>query len=263
MSETGTENYRDPGEVPVLDWIDKTLIDIDPDYQRGLDDGRVSRIVEWFDWSSFGAIVVAPVPDTGRYHCTDGQHRLAAAKLHPAVDVVPAVIIPVSGKVAEASNFIAINRDRRNSTALDRYWAELAAEDPEAVTIKQVCERAGVSIQRYPALDYKPGQTVAVSAIRAVVDKWGAMRGREILQVLAKAELMPIKGEQIRAAEILLTDDEFRHDVEPEALSDAISDNAEEFGMEAKAFAKTHRLPAAKAFASVWFRRCKKRRKTG
>lgn len=253
--------YRDPGEVPVLDWIDKNLIDIDPDYQRGLDDARVQRIVEWFDWSSFGAIVVAPAGEGGRYNCTDGQHRLAAAKLHPAIEVVPAVIIPITGKMAEAANFIAINRDRKNITALDRYWAELAAEDPEAVTIKQVCERAGVSIQRYPALDYKPGQTVAVSAIRAVVDKWGAMRGREILQVLAKAELVPIKGEQVRAAEILLTDDEFKHDVEADALTDAIAGNEEDIAAEAKAFAKTHRMPVARAFASVWFRRCRKKRR--
>lgn len=248
--------YRHPGEVPVLDWIDVNLIDIDPDYQRGLDSARVQRIAEWFDWSSFGAIVIAPVTGTGRYNCTDGQHRLAAAKMHPGVTVVPAVVVPIAGKVAEASNFIAINRDRRNISALDRYWAELAAEDPEAVTISQVCERAGVSIQRYPALDYQPGQTVAVSAIRAVVERWGAMRGREILQVLAKAELTPIRGEQIRAAEILLTDSEFRHDVEADALTDAIAGNEEDIAAEAKAFAKTHRTPVARAFASVWFRRC-------
>lgn len=88
------ECLRDPGEVPVLDWIDKNLIDIDPDYQRRLDDARVRRIVVGFDWSSFGAIVVAPAGDSGRFNCTDGQHRLAAAKAHPAVQVVPAVIIP-------------------------------------------------------------------------------------------------------------------------------------------------------------------------
>ncbi|MHA6690575.1 DUF6551 family protein [Devosia sp. A449] len=252
--------FRDPGEVPVLDWIDKTLIDVDAAYQRPLDCSRVEKILTWFEWSSFGAIVVAPV-EGGGYHCTDGQHRLEAAKRHPGVSVVPAIIVQMTGTTAEAANFIALNRDRKNITALDRYWAELAAEDPEAVTMSQVTQRAGVSIQRYPAPEYKPGQTVAVSAIRAVVDKWGAMRAREILQVVARAELTPIRGEHIRAAEILMTDDEFRHDVEPEALSDALSGNAEEFGIEAKGFAKTHRMTSAKAFASVWFRKCRKKRK--
>lgn len=84
--------YRDPGEPPVLDWIDVSLIDIDPAYQRGLDEARVQRILGWFTWDAFGAIVIAPA-DEGRYHCTDGQHRLAAARRHPAVSVVPAIII--------------------------------------------------------------------------------------------------------------------------------------------------------------------------
>lgn len=257
-----TENtHRDPGEPPVLDWLDKNLIDIDPDYQRGLDEARVQRIVDWFEWSSFGAIVVAPAGESRRFNCTDGQHRLAAAKAHPAVSVVPAVIIPVSGKVGEATNFISINRDRKNITALDRYWAELAAEDPEAVTVKQVCDRAGVVITRYPNAVYHPGQTVAVSAVRAVVENRGAMRGREILQVVARARLAPIRGEHIRAAEILLMDDEFRNEVEPDVLADAIAGNEEAISIEAKAFAKTHRLPAAKAFASVWFRKCRKKRR--
>lgn len=117
--------YRDPGDPPVLDWIDVSLIDIDPAYQRGLDEARVQRILDWFTWDAFGAIVIAPA-DEGRYHCTDGQHRLAAARLHPAVSVVPAIIISAQGTQAEAENFIAINRERKNISALDRYWAELA-----------------------------------------------------------------------------------------------------------------------------------------
>ena len=74
--------FRDPGEVPALEWLDKTLIDVDARYQRTLDEGRVQKIVDWFAWDSFGAIVVAPAP-YGRYHAIDGQHRLEAAKRHP------------------------------------------------------------------------------------------------------------------------------------------------------------------------------------
>lgn len=164
--------------------------------------------------------------------------------------------------MAEASNFVAINRDRKNISALDRYWAELSAEDPEAVTVSQVCERAGVTICRYPSVAYQAGQTVAVSAIRSVVDKRGAMRSREMLQALARAGLAPIRGEHVRAAEILTTDDEFKHEVDLDALSEALAGNEETIATEAKAFAKTHRMLAARAFASVWFRRCRKKRKS-
>lgn len=252
--------YRDPGEVPVLDWIDKNLIDIDPAYQRGLDDGRVVRILWNFDWASFGAVVVAPA-ENGRYNCTDGQHRLEAAKQHPKVSAVPAIIVSVTGTKAEAANFIALNRDRKNITPLDRYWAELAAEDEDAQTVGQVAQRAGVTILRHPSPTYEPRQTIAISAIRAVVDSRGVIRAREILQVLAKAELAPIKGEHVKACEILLTDDEFRHDIDGEALAESMFGNEEQLAIDAKAFAKTHRMAAGRALASVWFRKTRKKRK--
>ncbi|NGP18894.1 DUF6551 family protein [Devosia aurantiaca] len=259
-AHTREEPFTDPGELPVIDWLDKSLIDIDPAYQRGLDRPRVAKILRGFEWASFGAIVVAPAGD-GRYHCTDGQHRLEAAKQHPMVSVVPAIIVAVSGAKAEAANFIALNRDRKNISALDRYWAELAAEDEDALTISQVVNRAGVTIQRYATIDYKPGQTVAVSALRALVDTRGVIRARQVLEVLAKADLAPIKGEHIRACELLMTDDEFREDVEPEALTEAMAGDDEQMGIDAKAFAKTHRMPAARALASVWFRKSRKKRK--
>ncbi|RDE08366.1 DUF6551 family protein [Pelagibacterium lacus] len=252
--------HRDPGPLPDLDWIDVSLIDVDPTYQRGIDENRVQKILDWFSWRSFGALTLSKI-EGGRYHAIDGQHRLEAAKRHPSVTLVPCTIIEAGGTVAEAETFVTVNANRKNVSPLEMYWAELAADDPEALTIAQVTNRAGVTIMRHPGAQYEPGQTVAVSAIRSLVDKRGAMRARQILEVLAKAELAPIKGEHVRAAEILMTDDEFRHSVEPDALSEALSGNGEEFSIEAKAFAKTHRMPVGRALASVWFRKTRKKRK--
>lgn len=55
--------------------------------------------------------------------------------------------------------------------------------------------------------------------------------------------------------EMLMTDDEFLNDVDPEALAEAMRGRDQEFSVEAKTFAKTHRMTAAKALATVWFRR--------
>lgn len=257
---TDVIDFKDPGEVPALDWIDKGLIDIDPAYQRGLDEARAQKIALGFAWDTFGAVVVAP-KEGGRYSIIDGQHRLAAAKLHPMVSVVPAIVIAAIGTAAEAGSFVGINADRKNVSALDLFWAMLAAEDEDALTVSQVVARAGVTICRHPASAYKPAETIAVSAIRSVVDNRGALRSRTILEVLAKAGSAPITGTQVRAAELLLTDDEFRHEVDAEVLVDSLSGNEEAIAVEAKAFAKTHRMTAARAFASVWFRRTRKRRK--
>ncbi len=259
---TEQPQYRDPGEIPMLDWIDKTLIDVDPTYQRELDEARVQRMVEWFDWRSFGALVLTKAAD-GRYHAPDGQHRLEAAKRHPMVSVVPAVIVEAETTAAEAEVFVGINRDRRNVTPLQLYWAELAAEDPEAKTVAQVCERAGISIVRSPggATRAKAGDTVAISVIRGLISRRGAMRARQMLEVLSKAQIAPVGGLAIRAVEILFTDDEFKDDVDAEALTESIGGKSVTIEDEARAFAATHRMPVAKAMASVWFKRTRKRRK--
>lgn len=256
------ENFRDPGEVPAIDWIDKTLIDVDGAYQRGLDEARVQKIVDWFAWDSFGAIVVAPA-EGGRYHAIDGQHRLEAAKRHPKVTVLPAVVITGRGIVAEAETFVNVNGARKNVSALEMHWAALAAEDPEALTVKQVTERAGVKLMRYPGHNakYAVNETVAIGAIRNLIDQRGAMRARQALEVLVAANLAPITGMQIKGVDLLLTDPEFADQIEPDSITEAIRGHAVGMETEANAFAATHRLPKAKAFASVWFRRCRKKRK--
>lgn len=254
--------FRDPGEVPVLDWLDKTLIDIDTTYQRGLDEGRVQKIVDWFAWDSFGAIVVAPAAN-GRFHAIDGQHRLEAAKRHPKVSVVPAIIITATGTAAEAETFVNVNGARKNVSPLEMFWAQLAAGDPEAETAQQVCNRAGLKLLRYPGSNgkYGAGETVAIAALRALIDKRGAMRARQVLEVLVKADLRPVSAVQIKAAELLMLDPEFADQLEPEAITDAIRGHALVLEDEANAFAATHRLPKVRAFASVWFKRCRKKRR--
>jgi len=253
--------FRDPGDPPVLDWLDKDVIDIDRTYQRELDEPRVQRILDWFDWRNFGALVVAPDGD-GRYHCIDGQHRLEAAKRHPKVTVVPAVVIQQAETVQEAETFVAVNKDRKNVTPLQLYWAELAANDPEAVTVSQVCARAEISIVRSPGGGTwtKPGDTVAIGAIKSLVARRGAMRSRQMLEVLGKAHLKPVTALQIKAVEVLMTESEFA-EADAEALTEAITGKALVLEDEARAFAVTHRVPLAKAHASVWFKRCRKRRK--
>lgn len=254
--------YPDPGEVPALDWIDKTLIDIDTTYQRGLDGQRVERIATTFAWDSFGAIVVAPA-NGGRFHCIDGQHRLEAARRHPKVSVVPAIVIARTGLSAEAETFVNVNGARKNVSALEMFWAEVAAENEDAETVRQVCERAGVRILRYPGSNgkYSPRETVAIQALRALADKHGAFKARRILDVVAKADVAPITSVQIKAAELLINEDEYASAIEPEALTDSLRAYWTTLDNEADAFATTHRQPKFKAYAMVWFKKTRKKRK--
>jgi hypothetical protein len=253
--------FRDPGDVPVLDWIDKTLIDVDPTYQRELDEARVSRMLEWFEWKAFGAIVVSRV-EGGRYHAIDGQHRLEAARRHPAVKDVPAVIIEAKGTASEAENFVAINKDRRNVSALQLFWAQHAAGDVDAKTVIDLAGRAGLTVCRYPQSrgDYHDGDTISVGGISALIKQWGDRRAVQMLGQLAKGKVAPVATQHIKAAELLLTDVEFE-DVDPDMLWLAVDGCRLTIDADAKAFAQTHRVPIYRAIASTWFRKARKRRK--
>lgn len=252
--------YPDPGEVPVLDWLDVALIDVEPMYQRPLDTSRVEEITRSFSWRSFGALVVVP-QDGGRYHATDGQHRIEAAKKHPAVTHVPAVIVKAEDVHAEAGIFVDINKNRKNVTALELFFAKLTAENDDALTVYQVCQKAGVRIPKHPG-DYRPADTVAVVAIQALIDKRGAMRARERLQILASAGFAPITAAQIKAIDLLLTDTEFAPYVTAETLASTLRAEGVSSDVEAGRFAHTHRIPHWKGLANVWFQKTKKRRAT-
>jgi hypothetical protein len=255
------QQYRDPGDLPDLDWIDPELLDVDEAYQRRADQARIDKMVEWFDWRSFGALVVAP-RDDGRYSVVDGQHRALAAKAHPLIELVPCVIIKATGAPAEAAAFIGLNKDRKAISALDGFWASIAAGEHDAERIKEMAERAGLKVLRYPASrgEYEPAETVATSAIAALMAKHGDRKTIAILEQLAKGRLAPVTSQHIKAAELLLTDAEFE-DIDPETLWVAIDGSRATIDADAREFAATHRVPVWKAVASTWFRKARKRRR--
>ena len=254
--------FPDPGELPVVDWVSKSIIDVDAAYQRPEDAARAEKIARAFSWSKFGAIVLVPNRETpDRYVVIDGQHRVAAAKLHPLVDNLPAVIMPsVTGTAAEATSFIGLNAERKSVNTLELFHARRAAGDEDVQTVDQVLARAGVTVPRYPGAKYKPGETVAVGVIQALIGRRGAMRARQCLEVLAKAGCTPIAGNQIKAVEQLMFDPEFAGTVDADDLTSVVQEMGAAAETEAKRFAATHCIPLWKALASTWFQKCRKRR---
>ncbi len=248
----------DPGELPVVDWVSKHLIDVDHAYQRPEDAARAEKIARAFSWSKFGAVVLVPKGD--RYAIIDGQHRAAAAKLHPLVEHLPAVIMPsVQGVEAEATSFIGLNAERKAVSGLELHHARLAAGDPDAQTLADVVRRAGARIPKNPG-DYKPGDTIAVAALQALIGRHGAMRAREYLEILVRAECCPVQANQLKAVECLMSDPEFRGQVDGEDLTSVVKTMGAVAEHEGKRFAATHCVPFWKGLASTWFQKCKKRR---
>jgi hypothetical protein len=100
-----------------------------------------------------------------------------------------------------------------------------------------------------------------IGTIAALVNRRGALRARQVLEVLGNAKLAPVPAALIKAVEELLTNKEFSEQIDPADLTTAIRAGIGEAESEAKIFSATHNIPLWKALTSIMFRRCKRGRR--
>ena len=195
----GVQPATDLGPKPEFKWLPLDALVIDGGYQRGisrLGQSVIRRIVEQFEWRRFQPLTVAPQED-GAFAVADGQHRAIAAMIHPLVDEVPCFIIDAPEIRDQARAFSAVNRNRTNVTMLQLYFAELAAGDPDALHIKDICDQAGIGIQRTPTPHgAKPLHTTAITTLRKLLHSHGDGPVLEALRAIAEA--FPEERDQFR-----------------------------------------------------------------
>ncbi len=257
--ELGDGPFGEPlGATPTVQWVSPTELFVDETYQRNLSKRSIMlirRIVGAWDWRRFKPPIVAQT-DAG-FEVIDGQHTAIAAATHPNIDRLPVMVVNASERATRAGAFIGHNRDRIAITSTQMYFAALTAGDEDAMTIEQVCQRARVTVLKYPPPNgyFEPGQTVAVTAIARLVERRGAMRARQVLEVLTQADAAPVGAAGIRATELLLFDGEFAGQIEPGEITMTLMALGESAEHEARLFAVTHKVPYWRALASVLFRR--------
>lgn len=190
---------------PALAWIAPEACLSDTRYQRSIDSSRsravIRKIVAGFSWSKFGAVAVADNAD-GTFCILDGQHRVAAARRHPAVTEIPALVIQAETLAEQADAFLAVNRDRVRTNPLQEFHARVIAGDAKAREVRDVCTRAGVTIARTNKVsaDLEPGETIAVSSIFLAIRRYGAAATEAALAAIRAA--YPDFGGELRAGMI-------------------------------------------------------------
>lgn len=264
----GLDTDRPEGGEPICERVDPKTLFVDPAYQRGIGERglrQIRKIVEAFDWTRFKPPICSYAEHDGRtvLKVIDGQHTAIACASHPHIDKVPVMIVEAADTAVQAAAFVGQNTARLGVTALHIHRAAVVAGDDDAMTIEAVCDRAGVILLPGPASrgEYKPCETVAITALRAVVDKRGAMKARMILEVLAGAKLAPITADHMKAAELLMTDAEYCDAFEPADLTKEIETAGKAAEHEAKVFSVAHKVPVWRALAIQWFRKTRKKRK--
>lgn len=178
----------DFGGIGELLWLPVGELFIDMRYQRPVRaDGRsnIKRIIEGFSWSRFSPLVVARRGEH-RYAVIDGQHRAIGAVTHGGVEKLPCLVIRTTNEAEEAIAFATINGQVTSVLPTQIYYARLAGMDPAALALKEVCECAGVVIQKTPTGGYKAGETMAVTTLENCLARYGRDTLITALQVVTQ-----------------------------------------------------------------------------
>lgn len=181
----------DIGARPELAWLPIDSLVTDPTYQRPADtlrSGRMIReIAETFNWRRFKTPTVARRAD-GDFAIIDGQHTVAAARLHGGIPELPCLIVE-GDTAAQADGFVACNTKRLRVNDHQLFYGRLAANEPDALQMKAICDAANVVIPRYPipATSMKPRQTLAIKAIDRAMRQHGDVPCIFALKTIADA----------------------------------------------------------------------------
>ncbi|MDX6806345.1 DUF6551 family protein [Terrihabitans rhizophilus] len=249
------------GAKPIFEWVEPASLLVDETYQRNLSEKSIRlirRIVAGWDWNRFKP-PVAVITDNG-LELIDGQHTSIAAATHPDVHQIPVMIVEAADRADRAAAFLGHNRDRLNVTAPQMHVAAVTAGENHAVAVDRICRAIGIEVLRTQPKTFRPRQTIAVSAITALVKARSEEIAVRVLVVLANALVAPIRGDQVKAVDLLLTDEQFAPEIAEDKLTEVIRGmGVEAADQEAKTFAATHKVPVWRALASVWFRDRNKR----
>jgi len=250
-----------PTEPPLTEWMAPADLLIEAAYQRDLSPKSmdlIKRIAERWDWRRFKPPIVA-WSERG-FEIIDGQHTAIGAATR-GIDKIPVLVVEAADLTDRASAFVGHNQDRLAITPIQMHQAKLAAGDEDALTAQQVIDKAGATlvISAYGARGWKPGETVAITTIDQLARKRGAMRARQVVELLVKAHAAPVSAAAIKAVDMLMFKPEFA-EIDLEHLPAAIV-QAGDVEKEAKLDAKTHCIPAWEAMGRIWFRKCRKTRR--
>lgn len=237
---------------------------VDDDYQRNLSERSIKlirKVIGGWDWKKFKPPVVART-EFG-LEVIDGQHTATAAATHPEIRQIPVMVVQAPEQLDRADAFLGHNRDRLAMTPMQMHAAAVVAGDEDALTVQQVCERAGLKVLKSSPGNslYQPGDTLAVGALRTLVSRRGAMKARMVLEILGKARLAPVNVQHIKSVECLMFDPEFAGQAAADDITSAFIEMGFLADQEAKVFSATHSVPIWRAMAVVIFRKAKRGRR--
>jgi hypothetical protein len=250
---------------PAIIWVHPSQLRVDPGYQRDLSRKSVTlieKIVKDFDWRRFKPPVIVRGEEEGSFDIIDGQHTAIAAASHGGIAEIPALLVEAEGITSRAKAFLGHNRDRVAMSAMQLHHSAAAAGDETAMTIEQVCARAGARVLKYPpgAAVFKVGDTLAIGVLKSLVNRRSAQKARIVLEVCVQAECAPITADQIRAVDEVLFGKDYAGEIDAAHLVTTVRRSVD-YETHILEMAAAKRLPKWRALVVHLFQRTRKTRK--
>lgn len=181
------DNFNaEPGAKPELLWVPVSAIRVDHNYQREIRPNRVRQILKDFTWAHFQPVMLAEQED-GTYTVFDGQHRVAAARAHPAIDEVPAAVVRLEQPRDEAGAFLGVNVNRTAVSTVEKYHAGIEAGDADMMAVCTVLEEAGCEVIQAHGVKPASNKTHAVTAVLRAIRSYGDVATTEACLTLRTA----------------------------------------------------------------------------
>lgn len=198
------------GGPPTMIWIAPTELYVDETYQRNLSRkslALISKIIQNWNWAHFKCPIVVRDQATSKPWILDGQHTAIAAATHPDIDLIPVMIVTAESLSDRARAFMGHNKDRIAVTPLQIHHTSIVAKDEEALAIDAVCAASGIRILKAPPPknNYAPGETIALGAIRWIVQKKGAAHAKQVLGALCASGRAPVRADEIKGLSFALS----------------------------------------------------------
>lgn len=177
------------GMKGVLMWLDKSMLLVDPVYQRNAIAQKVADITANWSWVACGVIVVAKRGNL--YYVIDGQHRVVSAFRINEITDLPCIVFEIDDVKDEAKAFLDLNTGRKPVSSLGKFKAMITSGDQTSIFVNNVLVDLGVSLK---ACVSKPGEMASVEwATRRAAEDRAAFLAVMKLAVELSVD-MPIKG---------------------------------------------------------------------
>jgi hypothetical protein len=160
--------------------VDRVEDDPVDGYQREFEQARAEAYGRAFQWGLFGTPLVN-LRDDGKYWVVSGQHRLAAAG-YAGIEAIEVGIYSGLTRQQEAYLFNQEATQRRDLTALDKFWSGFRSGFEDHVGVANIVERVGgkIAYKSSPRIGNVNGIT-AVQALLTAYDKAGPVFLEEAL----------------------------------------------------------------------------------